>query len=79
MSAELLSRGANPLDPCGARNSTRQRARLAAGGTTPSNGRNGDVRRIRDEVRDGLSAAALSLAGSIAVTAALWLVLQWLG
>jgi hypothetical protein len=36
------------------------------------------VRRIRDEALDGLSAAAISLAGSVAVTAALWLVLRWL-
>ena len=39
----------------------------------------GGMRRIRDEARDGLSAAAVSLAASIAVTGALWAVLQWLG
>ncbi len=36
-------------------------------------------RRIRDEARDGLSAAAVSLAGSIGVTGALWILLRWLG
>ena len=39
----------------------------------------GGVRRIRDEARDGLSAAAISLAGSLAVTVAVWLLLRWLG
>jgi hypothetical protein len=38
-----------------------------------------DVRRIRHEARDGLSVAALSLAGSIGVTAAVWVLLWWLG
>ena len=41
--------------------------------------RNRRSRRIREEARDGLSAAAVSLAGSICVTGALWLVLRWLG
>ena len=59
MSAELLARGATPLDPRGARNS--------------------GVRRIRDQARDGFSAAGLSLAGSIGVTGALWVFLRWLG
>jgi hypothetical protein len=39
----------------------------------------GKVRRIRDDARDGLSAAAISLAGSIGVTAVLWVLLRWLG
>jgi hypothetical protein len=51
------------LDPRGARNNTRERA----------------PRRIRDEARDGLSAAAVSLGGSIVVTLALSLLLRWLG
>jgi hypothetical protein len=79
MSAELLARGATPLNPRGARNSARERAQTLARGTTPLDSRQGGVRRIRDEARDGLSAAAISLAGSVAVTAAVWLVLQWLG
>jgi hypothetical protein len=37
------------------------------------------ARRIRDEARDGLAAAALSLGGSVAVTLALALLLRWLG
>jgi hypothetical protein len=41
--------------------------------------RNGRVRRIRDEARDGLSAAAVSLAGSVGVIVALSVVLRWLG
>jgi hypothetical protein len=45
-------------------------------GATPSVQR---TRRIRDQARDGLSAAAISLAGSIAVTGLLWAVLRWLG
>ena len=36
-------------------------------------------RRIRHVARDGLSAAAVSLGGSVAVTLALWLVLRWVG
>lgn len=36
-------------------------------------------RRIRDEARDGLTAAAVSLGGSITVTVALALLLRWLG
>ena len=36
-------------------------------------------RRIRQEARDGLSVAALSLAASVAVTAAVGLLLRWLG
>ncbi|HEY5820899.1 MAG TPA: hypothetical protein VIT20_02910 [Propionibacteriaceae bacterium] len=35
-------------------------------------------RRIRHEVRDGLSAAGLSLGASIAVTALIWVALRWL-
>jgi hypothetical protein len=36
-------------------------------------------RRIRHVARDGLSAAAVSLGGSVALTLALWLVLRWVG
>jgi hypothetical protein len=36
-------------------------------------------RRIRDEARDGLTAAAMSLGGSIALTLALSVLLRWLG
>ncbi len=36
-------------------------------------------RRIRHEARDGLSVAALSLAASVGVTAAVWLLMKWLG
>ena len=38
-----------------------------------------DARRIRHEARDGLSVAALSLAASVGVTAAVWALLWWLG
>jgi hypothetical protein len=65
MSAELLARGVTPLNPRKAVD-TRERAQISR-------------RRIRDEARDGLSAAAVSLAGSIAVTGALWILLRWLG
>ena len=36
-------------------------------------------RRIRHEARDSLSAAAVSLAGSLAAVAVLWALLGWLG
>ncbi|SDS08499.1 hypothetical protein SAMN04488543_1040 [Friedmanniella luteola] len=36
-------------------------------------------RRVRHAARDGLSAAAVSLAGSVALTLALALVLRWVG
>jgi hypothetical protein len=36
-------------------------------------------RRIRDDARDGLTAAAVSLGGSIALTLALAALLRWLG
>lgn len=36
-------------------------------------------RRTRHVARDGLSAAAVSLGGSVAVTLVLWLALRWLG
>ncbi len=51
--------------------------RSTAGEATPrtSTGR----RRIRDDARDGLAAAAVSLGGSIGVTLALSLLLRWLG
>jgi hypothetical protein len=67
------------LDPRGARNSTRERADALARGATPLDPRNNRNRRIRDDALDGLSAAAISLAGSISVTGALWVVLRWLG
>ena len=38
-----------------------------------------DARRIRHQARDGLSAAALSLAASVGVTSAVWALLWWLG
>jgi hypothetical protein len=37
------------------------------------------VRRVRHVARDGLSVAAVSLAGSVALTLALGLVVWWLG
>ena len=36
-------------------------------------------RRLRDEARDQLSAAGLTLGASVAVTIALWLLLRWWG
>jgi hypothetical protein len=36
-------------------------------------------RRVRHVARDGLSAAAVSLGGSVALTLALSLLLRWLG
>ena len=70
MSARAMARGVTHAslrwNPRGARNSTRMRAQ-------------DQRRRIRDEARDGLSAAAVSLAGSIGVTGALWILLRWLG
>ena len=53
--------------------------RAMARGATPLHRRGSGRRRIRDEARDGLSAAAISLTGSIGVTGALWVVLRWLG
>jgi hypothetical protein len=53
--------------------------RAMARGATPLDHRRSGRRRIRDEVREGLSAAAISLTGSIGVTGALWLVFRWLG
>jgi hypothetical protein len=55
------------LDPRGARNNTRERARA------------GRARRIRDDARDGLAAAAVSLGGSLTITLTLGLLLRWLG
>lgn len=53
--------------------------RSTAREATPSD-RTGTVRRrIRDDARDGLAAAAVSLGGSIAVTLTLALLLRWLG
>jgi hypothetical protein len=54
-------------------------ARAMARGATPVDARNAGGRRIRDAARDGLSAAAISLAGSVGVTAALSVILRWLG
>ena len=91
MSAELLARGATPWYARGAPNSTRERAQVPARVATPASppvlgnnrddpsGRPAGGRRIRDEARDGLSAAAISLGGSMGVTGVLWLVLRWLG
>ena len=61
--AQYWARGATPLDPRGARNDTRERAQ----------------RRIRDDARDGLAAAAVSLGGSVGLTLALGVLLRWLG
>ncbi len=61
------ARGTTPLDPRGAHNNTRERARTVHG------------RRIRDDARDGLAVAAMSLAGSVALTLTLGLLLRWLG
>jgi len=36
-------------------------------------------RRVRHVARDGLSAAAVSLGGSVALTLALWVLVRWLG
>ena len=56
-----------------------RKSHSSARGATPLNPRKSGMRRIRDEARDGLSAAAISLAGSLGVTGALWAVLRWLG
>jgi hypothetical protein len=37
------------------------------------------VRRIRDDARDSISAAAFSLGGSVLTTALLWALARWLG
>jgi hypothetical protein len=39
----------------------------------------GDRRRIRRQARDSLSAAAVSLAGSVAMTVVIWALVRWLG
>ncbi len=68
------------MNPRGAHKSTRTRAQVLARIATPSNPRPGSGRRrVRDQARDGLSAAAMSLAGSIGVTGVLWVLLRWLG
>ena len=55
-------------------------AELLARGTTPQNPHaTSGARRIRDQARDGLSAAAVSLGGSICLTGVLWIVLRWVG
>jgi hypothetical protein len=36
-------------------------------------------RRVRDDARDGLAAAAVSLVGSTTITLTLGLLLRWLG
>jgi hypothetical protein len=55
--------------------------RQATAGEAPPVGSrsSGSRRRIRDDARDGLAAAAMSLGGSVAVTFALALLLRWLG
>ncbi len=55
------------MDPRGAHNNARERARTVQG------------RRIRDDAYDGLAVAAMSLAGSVALTLTLGLLLRWLG
>jgi hypothetical protein len=68
------------LNPRGAHNDTRERARLLARGSTPPDPHaTSGPRRIRDQARDGLSAAAISLGGSICLTGVLWIVLRWVG
>jgi hypothetical protein len=67
----FTARGATPLNP--------RKSAFTARGATPLNPRKSGRRRIREEARDGLSAAAISLAGSLVVTGALWAVLRWLG
>jgi hypothetical protein len=52
--------------------------RSPAGEISSGSRRSGSRRRIRDDARDGLAAAALSLGGSLAVTTALALLLRWL-
>jgi hypothetical protein len=42
-------------------------------------GQSPGVRRIRDDARDSISAAAFSLAGSVLTTALLWALARWLG
>ena len=64
------ARGATPSYPRGARKNTLEHAQRP-----PERAR----RRIRDDARDGLAAAAVSLGGSIAVTLTLGLLLRWLG
>jgi hypothetical protein len=65
MSAGVLAKGATPLDP-----------RQDGDG---SGNRNANVRRTRDQACNRLPAAGISLAGSLGVTGALWVVLWWLG
>jgi hypothetical protein len=36
------------------------------------------VRRIRDDARDGISVAALSFTASLAATVMLWALMRWL-
>jgi hypothetical protein len=36
-------------------------------------------RRIRHEARDGLSAAGVSLGGSVLLTVLIWVAVRWLG
>ena len=82
------------MDPRGAHNNTRERARRAddgngchGNGCHPSDPRGAPNssttparrRRVRDDARDGLAAAAVSLAGSITITLTLGLLLRWLG
>jgi hypothetical protein len=69
MSARAMARGATPVDP----------REFSARGTTPFDPRERRGLRIRDAARDGLSAAAVSLAGSVGVTATLSVILRWLG
>ena len=67
------------------RSTARESRRSAVRGATPfqprgaRNDTRNPPRRIRDDARDGLAAAAVSLSGSLAVTLALALLLRWLG
>jgi len=61
------------------RSTARESRRSTARGATPIDPARGSRRRIRDDARDGLAAAAVSLSGSLAVTLTLALLLRWLG
>ena len=61
------------MDPRGAHNNAPERARASRAPVGRTR------RRIRDDARDGLAAAAVSLGGSVTVTFVLALLLRWLG
>jgi hypothetical protein len=58
---------------------TTARATPSGSRRAPHNPQNRARRRIRDDARDGLAAAAVSLGGSITITLALAVLLRWLG